>query len=86
MIQVNNIKKNFGEKQVIKGVSVNMEPGKCNLIIGSSGSGKTVFTKCMVGLFTPEEGEVLYDGQNFTTMDFKEKKDIRSRTSVGTMP
>lgn len=82
MIQVNNIKKNFGEKQVIKGVSVNMEPGKCNLIIGSSGSGKTVFTKCMVGLFTPEEGEVLYDGQNFTTMDFKEKKDIRKQIGM----
>ena len=54
MIEVKNIRKGFGDKIVIDGVSAVMEPGKCNLIIGSSGSGKTVFMKCLIGLFQPD--------------------------------
>lgn len=82
MIEVKNIKKGFGEKQVLKGVSVQMESGKCNLIIGASGSGKTVFMKCLVGLFEPDEGEILYNGINFLTMDDEQRKDIRKQIGM----
>ena len=58
MIEVKNIKKSFGGKAVIQDVSCVMKAGQCNLIIGSSGSGKTVLQKCMVGLFEPDEGHV----------------------------
>ncbi|MBL7892901.1 MAG: ATP-binding cassette domain-containing protein, partial [Bacteroidia bacterium] len=59
MIQTHNISKSFGDRHVLKNVSFDLEPGKCNLIIGESGSGKTVFTKCMVGLLKVDSGEVL---------------------------
>lgn len=82
MIEVKDIKKSFGEKQVLKGVNVKMEAGKCNLIIGASGSGKTVFMKCLVGLFQPDEGEVNYNGVNFVTMDDEQQKDIRKQIGM----
>lgn len=82
MIEVKDIKKGFGEKQVLKGVSVKMEAGKCNLIIGASGSGKTVFMKCLVGLFQPDEGEIIYNGVNFVTMDDEQQKDIRKQIGM----
>ncbi|AXY75813.1 ATP-binding cassette domain-containing protein [Paraflavitalea soli] len=82
MIEVKDIKKGFGEKQVLKGVNVKMEAGKCNLIIGASGSGKTVFMKCLVGLFEPDEGEILYNGINFLTMDDEQRKDIRKQIGM----
>ena len=63
MIEVKNIHKSFGEITVIEDVSAVMQAGQCNLIIGSSGSGKTVLMKCMVGLFEPDGGEILYDGK-----------------------
>lgn len=59
-----------------------MQAGKCNLIIGASGSGKTVFMKCMVGLFEPDSGEILYDGQNFTGMPENEKKEVRKKIGM----
>ena len=65
MIEVKNIKKSFGDKVVIDDVSATMEAGQCNLIIGASGSGKTVLMKCMVGLFEPDSGEILYNGERF---------------------
>lgn len=77
MIEIKNIKKNFGSQQVLKGISASFENGKCNLIIGKSGSGKTVTLKCMVGLFEPDEGTILYDDRNITDMDFHARKDIR---------
>lgn len=77
MIEVKNLFKSFGEQQVLKDVSVVFEPGKTNLIIGKSGSGKTVFLKCMVGLIQPDSGQILYDGRDFVKMDRHEKKDIR---------
>ena len=64
MIEILNIKKNFGTAQVLKGISATFEAGKCNLIIGKSGSGKTVTLKCMVGLLEPDEGHILFDGRN----------------------
>lgn len=77
MIEVKHIFKSFGEQQVLKDISVVFEPGKTNLIIGRSGSGKTVFIRCMVGLVEPDKGEILYDGRDFVTMDRKQKKNIR---------
>ena len=63
-------------------VSAVMEAGKCNLIIGTSGSGKTVLMKCMVGLFQPDSGEILYDGKDFTDMNDEEKKEIRKQIGM----
>lgn len=82
MIEVRNIHKSFGDKAVIQGVSSTMQAGQCNLIIGASGSGKTVLMKCMVGLFEPDEGEILYHGQNFTRMPAKEKTEIRKEIGM----
>lgn len=81
MIEVRNIHKKFGDKVVINDVSASMEAGKCNLIIGASGSGKTVLMKCMVGLFVPDNGEVLYKGEDFNKMNEDSKKEIR--TEIG---
>jgi phospholipid/cholesterol/gamma-HCH transport system ATP-binding protein len=82
MIEVQNLRKGFGDKIVIDDVTATMDPGKCNLIIGSSGSGKTVLMKCLVGLFQPDGGHILYDGQDFTTMNNEEKKDIRKQIGM----
>ncbi len=82
MIQVQNIKKSFGDKVVIQDVSAIMKAGQCNLIIGSSGSGKTVLMKCMVGLFEPDDGEILYHGHNFTTMPIEEKTEVRKEIGM----
>lgn len=82
MIEVKSIKKTFGDKTVIQDVSSVMKAGQCNLIIGSSGSGKTVLMKCMVGLFEPDEGDVLYSGHNFTTMKGPDKTEIRKEIGM----
>ncbi len=82
MIEVKNIKKGFGDKTVINGVSAVMQTGKCNLIIGSSGSGKTVFMKCLVGLFTPDSGEIMYEDESFTKMDREAKTEVRKKIGM----
>lgn len=82
MIEIKDLKKSFGDKTVIDGVSAVMQTGKCNLIIGSSGSGKTVFMKCLVGLFEPDSGEILYSGQNFTTMNEEDRKVLRQQIGM----
>ncbi|MVT07562.1 ABC transporter ATP-binding protein [Chitinophaga tropicalis] len=82
MIELVNIKKGFGEKIILPDVSAVMETGKVNLIIGSSGSGKTVMMKCMVGLMPVDQGKVLYDGQDFTNMSDHEKKEIRQQIGM----
>ncbi|HLG40538.1 MAG TPA: ATP-binding cassette domain-containing protein [Chitinophagaceae bacterium] len=82
MIEVKNIHKGFGDKVVIQDVSATMKAGQCNLIIGASGSGKTVLMKCMVGLFEPDSGEVLYNGHNFTTMNAEEKTAVRKEIGM----
>jgi phospholipid/cholesterol/gamma-HCH transport system ATP-binding protein len=81
MIEILNIKKGFGEKTVINDVSAVFQTGKCNLIIGTSGSGKTVLMKCLVGLFEPDSGEIIYDGQNFSEMNEDHRKELRQ--SIG---
>jgi len=65
---------------VINDVTAKMEPGKCNLIIGASGSGKTVLMKCMVGLLAPDSGAIMYDGVDFIKMNGEEKKEIRKQS------
>lgn len=82
MIEVKNIKKSFSDKTVIEDVSCVMKSGQCNLIIGSSGSGKTVFIKCLVGLFRPDSGDILYSGQNFTQMNVDERKEVRKEIGM----
>lgn len=82
MIEVKNIKKSFGDKVVIEDVSAIMKAGQCNLIIGTSGSGKTVLMKCMVGLFEPDEGEVLYSGESFTKMGRYDRTEIRKQIGM----
>ena len=77
MIQVNSIYKSFEDKDVLTDINATFENGKTNLIIGQSGSGKTVLMKCLVGLLTPERGEILYDGRDFLAMGKKEKKNLR---------
>lgn len=82
MIEIKNIKKSFGDRTIIDGISAVMETGKCNLIIGSSGSGKTVLTKCMIGLFKPDDGEIVYDDQNMLAMDDDERKKLRQQIGM----
>jgi phospholipid/cholesterol/gamma-HCH transport system ATP-binding protein len=77
MIELVNIKKGFGDKIILPDVSAVMETGKVNLIIGSSGSGKTVMMKCMVGLMEVDGGKILYEGKDFTNMEEKDRKEIR---------
>lgn len=77
MIEVKNLYKSFGEKEVLKGIDFTFEDGKTNLIIGQSGSGKTVLMKNLVGLFAPTRGQVLYDGRSFVEMSKKEKALMR---------
>ena len=82
MIEVKNIQKQFGDKTVIEEVSASMETGRCNLIIGASGSGKTVLMKCMVGPLRPDRGEVFYNGTDFTNMDAAQKTEIRKEIGM----
>src|ERR1700722_7892387 len=82
MIEFKNIKKSFGEKVVLNDVSHTMETGKCNLIIGTSGSGKTVLQKCLVGLFEPDSGEIIYDGVSFTDMGNEQRKELRQQIGM----
>ena len=77
MIEVKNISKWFDGVQVLHDISARFESGKTNLIIGQSGSGKTVLLKCLVGLLRPEEGEIFYDGRCFNTMTDEQRKELR---------
>ncbi len=82
MIEVKDIEKSFDGVKVLKGVSATFETGKVNLIIGQSGSGKTVLIKSLVGLLQPEKGEILFDGRNLLTMDASQVKDLRKEIGM----
>ncbi len=82
MIEVNNLHKSFGEVEVLKGISTSFEKGKTNLIIGQSGSGKTVFLKCLLGLFDYEAGTIAYNGKIFSHLSEDEKRDIRAEIGM----
>ena len=77
MIEIQNLCKSFGDKEVLKDITTTFENGKTNLIIGQSGSGKTVLMKNLVGLLDPTSGHVLYDGRDFVSMTKKEKITLR---------
>ncbi|MFM7709693.1 MAG: ABC transporter ATP-binding protein [Ferruginibacter sp.] len=82
MIAFNHIVKKFGDRIVLNDVSHQMDNGKVNLIIGTSGSGKTVLQKCLVGLFEPDSGEILYDGLALSTMSEDDRKQLRKQIGM----
>lgn len=82
MIQINSLYKSFEDKDVLVNINALFESGQTNLIIGQSGSGKTVLMKSIVGLLTPEKGEILYDGRDFLRMKKKEKKLLREEMGM----
>lgn len=81
-IEIKDIRKKFGEKEVLKGLSYTFEKGKVSMIIGASGSGKSVTLKCLVGLLKPDEGQILYDGVDFHQTNRQELKDIRQNIGM----
>ena len=82
MITVKNISKSFVGLEVLKDISFEFETGKTNLIIGKSGSGKSVLTKCIVGLFEPDEGEIFFDDRKLSSLKPKEKKQVRKEIGM----
>ena len=81
MIEAKNISKYFDATRILHDVSATFESGKTNLIVGQCGSGKTVFMKCLIGLHTPEQGEIFYDNRPFTRMSANQRKALR--TEIG---
>lgn len=81
MIEVKDLKKSFGESQVLKGISTVFETGKTNLIIGQSGSGKTVFLKSLLGIYDPDSGTISFDGRVYSDLTLQEKRELR--TEIG---
>ena len=75
MIEVVDLKKSFGDTEILKGITTTLESGKINLIIGQSGSGKTVFLKSLLNVFEPTSGSILFDGRNIVEMTPKQKQD-----------
>lgn len=81
MIKVEHLKKSFGDAEVLKGISTIFETGKTNLIIGQSGSGKTVLLKCLLGIFGHDSGIISFDGRNYNELSLDEKRTLR--TEIG---
>ena len=81
MIEAKNVSKWFDGQRILYDINAKFDTGKTNLIIGQSGCGKTVFMKCLIGLLTPEEGEILYDGRRFRDLDLEQKRQLR--TEIG---
>ena len=82
MIEVKNLHKSFGKAHILKGISTTFEKGKTNLIIGQSGSGKTVFLKCLLGLFEYEKGTIAYEGRVMSDLTPNEKRDLRAQIGM----
>ncbi|WGK63573.1 ABC transporter ATP-binding protein [Croceiramulus getboli] len=82
MIQVDNLYKGFGEEMILKGITTSFDAGKTNLIIGQSGSGKTVFLKCLLGLFKPNKGTISYDGEPYSQLEFEEQSELRKQMGM----
>jgi len=82
MIEVKSINKSFGELHVLKDVATFFEQGKVNMVIGQSGSGKTVLIKCIVGLHEVDSGNILFDGRDFTSMNYKQRKNVRKEIGM----
>lgn len=79
MIEIKNISKTFGDKHILKNISAQFEQGKVNMLIGASGSGKTVIAKCIVGLMEVDRGEILFNGVDFVKLNKKERMLIREK-------
>jgi phospholipid/cholesterol/gamma-HCH transport system ATP-binding protein len=82
MIEIKNINKAFNGRDVLMGINGSFQPGETSLIIGGSGTGKSVLLKCMIGIVKPEKGEVLYDGRDFHNSDEDTRKAIRREMGV----
>lgn len=82
MIEVKDLHKEFEGEEILKGITTTFQKGKTNLIIGQSGSGKTVFLKCLLGLFRPERGSISYDGQKYSTFSDEEQREIRKEMGM----
>jgi len=82
MIEVKNIQKSFKDAHILKGISTTFEKGKTSLVIGQSGSGKTVFLKCLLGLFSPEEGTIAYDGKIYAELTDDQKRNLRAEMGM----
>ena len=82
MIEVTDIHKSFGDQHILKGVSATFHKGDTSMIIGSSGSGKTVFLKCLLGLFSPEQGDICYDNRHYSQMSLSEKRELRKEIGM----
>ena len=82
MIEIKNISKSFSGLEILKNISFNFEKGKTNLVIGQSGSGKTVLLKCLLGLHKPEQGAILFDGKDVITMSNKDLKELRKKVGM----
>ena len=82
MIEINDIHKSFDGVEVLKGITTSFDKGKTNLIIGQSGSGKTVLIKCLLGLLTPEEGTISYDGKVYSELSGDEQRDLRQEMGM----
>ena len=82
MIEVKGVNKSFGENHVLKDINTEFKKGVVNMIIGQSGQGKSVLTKCIVGLHQPNTGSISYDGRDFTSMSRIDKKSIRKEIGM----
>ena len=82
MIEVKNVRKSFDDKTILHGIDAVFKDGVTNLIIGQSGSGKTVLMKSLVGLHTPDSGKILYDGRDLLSMDGKQRKELRKEIGM----
>lgn len=82
MIEIKDLHKSFGEEDILKGINFVFETGKTNLVIGQSGSGKSVLLKSMLGLFTPEKGNIEYDGKAYSSLNEEQKRDLRQEIGM----
>ncbi len=82
MIEVKSLHKSFGDEDILKGIDFTFDTGKTNLVIGQSGSGKSVLMKCMLGLFTPEKGTIEYDGKPYSTFSDEQKRELRQEMGM----
>ena len=82
MIEVKDLHKSFGDAHILKGISTSFEKGKTSLVIGQSGSGKTVFLKCLLGLFQPEAGTIAYNGKIYSELTDDQKRDLRAEMGM----
>lgn len=82
MIEITNVSKSFGDKKVLNNINMTFLPGKCNMVIGTSGSGKSVLMKLMVGLELPDTGSILFDKKDFTSLSYEDKIDIRRQIGM----